>query len=98
MRSHQGNGPRRTRRFLTVFLSLFVPHSLPPLALTRCRLDFIMKHRYPEGSIGVDSPYNPTSEVHAEKRIAREKREVKIKKVFIVPLARQPPGLLPPVS
>jgi len=42
-----------------------------------CRLDFIMKHRYPEGAIGVDSPFNPTSEVHAEKRIAREKREVK---------------------
>lgn len=35
-----------------------------------------MRHRYPEGSIGVDSPYNPTSEVYAETRMAREKREV----------------------
>lgn len=40
------------------------------------RLDFIMRHRYPEGSIGVDSPYNPASEVHAETRMAREKGEV----------------------
>lgn len=35
-----------------------------------------MKHRYPEGAIGVDSPYNPASEVHEESRMAREKREV----------------------
>lgn len=40
------------------------------------RLDFIMRHRYPEGTIGVDSPYNPASEVHAEKMMARENREV----------------------
>lgn len=41
------------------------------------RLDFIMRHRYPEGSIGVDSPFNPTSEVHAERRSLREAKEVR---------------------
>lgn len=40
------------------------------------RLDFIMKHRYSEGAIGVDSPFNPASEVYAERRIDREKNEV----------------------
>lgn len=35
-----------------------------------------MRHRYPEGAIGVDSPYNPFSEVHAEKRSIRENKEV----------------------
>lgn len=42
------------------------------------RLDFIIRHRYPEGAIGVDSPYNPASEVHADSRMAREKREVNV--------------------
>ncbi|CAM9446563.1 unnamed protein product [Scytosiphon promiscuus] len=41
----------------------------------KTRLDFIMRHRYPEGSIGVDSPSNPDSEVHAEQRVTREKTE-----------------------
>ncbi|CBN80161.1 expressed unknown protein [Ectocarpus siliculosus] len=41
----------------------------------KTRLDFILKHRYPEGAIGVDSPSNPTSEVHAETRLTREKKE-----------------------
>ncbi|CAM9963077.1 unnamed protein product [Pylaiella littoralis] len=38
-------------------------------------LHFIMKHRYSEGAIGVDSPFNPASEVYAERRIDREKNE-----------------------
>lgn len=40
------------------------------------RLEFIEKHRFPEGVLGVDSPSNPTSELYAEKRSITQRREV----------------------
>eukprot|EP00904_Undaria_pinnatifida_P000890 jgi/Undpi1/10801/HiC_scaffold_3.g01330.m1 len=43
----------------------------------KTRLDFIMRHRYPEGSIGVDSSFNPRTEVHAERRSIREAKEAR---------------------
>ena len=41
-----------------------------------------MRHRYPEGSVGVDSPFNPTSEVYAERRSLREAKEVSQKRTY----------------
>lgn len=41
------------------------------------RLEYILKHRYPEGAIGVDSPSNPCTKVHADTRRDRQKAEVR---------------------
>lgn len=57
------------------------PHIPPPpshVPPTPPRLDFILSRRYPEGAIGVDSPSNPTSEAHAEKKKSRDKAEVRL--------------------